>query len=317
MSVSREEVIFAYRLLLDRMPESELAIQSHTRAENLQKLLDGFIRSPEFLNKAHGFGVARLPLNVPSIEVDTDASDTDVAACLAKIRAAWTHLGTLKPHFSVLTEARYLPENIAHSAEEFWASGEVESENVKDVCQRFGLSALAAGTCVEFGCGVGRVTMGLARLFGSVHGYDISATHLEHAVNRARTTQTKNIIFHLCADNVLENLAACDLFYSAIVFQHNPPVVIGRLIRNALKSLKNNGLAIFQVPTYALGYRFKTSEWLAAEHILDMQMHCFPQANIFNIATEAGCRVLEVREDEWAGPGNQRLSNTFVIRKSA
>lgn len=316
MSVSREEVIFAYRLLLDRMPESEAAIQSHTRAENLQNLLNGFIRSPEFLNKGHGFGGVRLPLNVPSIDVETEASNAEIAACLAKIRAAWTHLGSLRPHFSVLTEARYLPENIDHAAEHFWASGQAESERVRDVCQRFGLAELATATCVEFGCGVGRVTMALARLFGSVHGYDISATHLELAAQRAQATQTKNIVFHLCADNVLEDLAACDLFYSAIVFQHNPPVVIGRLIRNALKCLKNHGLAIFQVPTYDLGYRFKTSEWLAAEHILDMQMHCFPQAEIFKIAIESGCRVLEVREDEWAGPGNQRLSNTFVIQKA-
>ena len=76
------------------------------------------------------------------------------------------------------------------------------------------------------------------------------------------------------------------------------------------------GMAIFQMPTYDLGYRFKTSEWLATEHILDMQMHCFPQARTFEIAAEEKCQVLEVREDDWAGPANKRVSNTFVIRKA-
>ncbi len=315
MTVSREEVIFAYRLLLDRMPESESVIQSHTHAENLRKLLHGFMRSPEFQEKAPDFTAARLPLNVPAIEVDTEASDEDVAKCLARIRAAWTHLGTVTPHFSVLTESQFLPENIGGSLEQFWASGQVDATRVQEICQRFGLHGLAAKSCIEFGCGVGRVTMALAGLFSTVRAYDISATHLAYAVERARVLSVRNISFHLCADNLLEDLGSCDLYYSTIVFQHNPPVVVSRLIRNALRSLNSHGLAIFQVPTYDLGYRFRTSEWLSTEHALDMQMHCFPQARIYEIVAQESCQLLEVREDEWAGPPSKRLSNTFVIRK--
>jgi len=317
MAVTREEVIFAYRLLLDRMPESEEVIQNHTRADSLRSLLHGFMRSPEFLEKATSLAVTRLPLNVPAIELDTDASDHEVAQCLARIKEAWTHLGAVTPHFSVLTESQFLPENIEGSLEGFWASGQAEAARLADICQRFELRDLPSKTCVELGCGVGRVTTGLAKLCATVRAYDISANHLAYAVQRARALALTNIAFHLCSDNLLETLGPCDLFYSAIVLQHNPPVVISRLVRNALRSLRVGGLAIFQVPTYELGYRFKTSEWLAAKHALDMQMHCLPQARIFEIASEEHCRVLEVREDAWAGPPNKRLSNTFVIRKMA
>ena len=125
-----------------------------------------------------------------------------------------------------------------------------------------------------------------------------------------------NIAFHHCSDEPLAKLEPCDLYYSAIVFQHNPPVIISRLIREALRTLKPSGIALFQVPTYNLGYRFRTADWLAASHAPDMQMHCLPQGKIFEIIAEEKCAVLEVREDDWAGPATQRLSNSFIVRKS-
>ena len=316
MAVTREEVIFAYRLLLDRLPESETVIEIHTHAENLRKLLHGFLRSPEFLNKTHGLAVEHLPLNVPPMDIDTDADDADASRCIEIIKAAWTQLGATQPYFSILTEPRFLPEHIDGSVGDFWHTGHADATLLENILLRHGSGALATKTCVDYGCGVGRVTFGLAHKCAVVHAYDISTTHLTHAARRAREIPATNIVFHLCADDPLEELYPCDLFYSTIVFQHNPPVVISRLIRNALKSLKPSGFAFFQVPTYELGYSFKTAEWIAAEHVSDMQMHCLPQAAIFKIVAEEHCAVLEVREDDWAGPRSKRVSNSFVIRKS-
>ena len=45
-------------------------------------------------------------------------------------------------------------------------------------------------------------------------------------------------------------------------------------------------------------------------------MHCLPQARIFAIIAEEHCAVLEVRENDWAGPTVQWRSNLFVVRKS-
>jgi len=46
-----------------------------------------------------------------------------------------------------------------------------------------------------------------------------------------------------------------------------------------------------------------------------MQMHCLPQARIFELITEEGCVLQELREDDRAGPRDFRLSNTFVVSK--
>ena len=48
MSVTREDVIAAYRLLLGREPESEEAIVSHMQYPTLGALRGHFIRSAEF-----------------------------------------------------------------------------------------------------------------------------------------------------------------------------------------------------------------------------------------------------------------------------
>ncbi len=317
MSVSRDDVIFAYRLLLNRLPESEAAIEHHARTDDLRSLLASFLRSPEFLLKAPGPIRERLPLDLPALEIDTDATDASTARCLAEIRKTWTQLGIDRPHFSVITDPRFLPENISGSLNDFWQTGQREAAMVVNVARRHLTGDSANQTCVEYGCGVGRVTIDLARDFAIVHAYDISATHLALARRRSHDNGLTNIVFHHCGDDPLARLEPCDLYYSVIVFQHNPPVIISRLIRSALRTLKPSGIALFQVPTYEAGYRFRTAAWLAASHAPDMQMHCLPQSRIFEIIAEEHCAVLEVREDNWAGPATQRLSNSFVVRKSS
>ena len=317
MTVSRDDVIFAYRLLLNRLPESETVIAHHARADNLWSLVAGFLSSSEYLTLRSGPSGGHLPLDLPTLEIDTDATDEDAARCLAEIKKAWTHLGIERPHFSVLTERRFLPENISGSLEQFWKTGQLEADCLANIAQRHASGNPANQTCVEFGCGVGRVTIGLARQYARVHAYDISATHLAQARRRAQDAGMSNIVFHQCSDDPLAGLERCDLYYSTIVLQHNPPVIISRLIRNALRCLNPSGIALFQVPTYRLGYRFRTAEWLAASHALDMQMHCLPQARIFEIIAEEHCAVLEVRENDWVGPTVQWRSNLFVIRKSS
>lgn len=226
-----------------------------------------------------------------------------------------THLGITKPHFSVLNNTPFLPENLSQNIGEFWATGETEAASVESMLKRHGFASLSSKTCLEYGCGVGRVTTWLASRFGQFHAYDISHGHLMQAEKRAEEIGVSNCRFHLCSDNPLEPLAACDFFYSRLVFQHNPPPIISQLIRNALRALKPDGIAIFQVPTYRIGYSFSIAEWLAAEHVLDMQMHCLPQQAIFAIISKENCLPLEVREDNSAG--DRFLSNTFIIRKEA
>jgi len=318
MPVTRDEVIWAYRLFLGRYPESESAIQLHTQCEDIDALRKNIMLSSEFsniLSSAEKSTFPLPPLDVAKIEVDTTASDAQLSALIEKIKAAWTHLGISRPHFSVVTHPQFLPENLSGSINEFWKSGEQTAERLERILDRHDCFPLETKTCVEFGCGVGRVTMSLARRFAWVHGYDISPTHLSLAEKQVIEEAINNVSLHLCRETFLDALHECDVFYSVITFQHNPPPLISRLIRNALHSLKSGGIAVFQVPTYIKGYRFKTAEWLRTDHPPEMQMHCLSQRHIFEIVADENCKLLEVREDDSTGSPDF-ISNTFIIRKN-
>jgi len=317
MTVSKEAVIWGYRLLLGREPESEHVMRAHTNTTDEAELTDNLLRSEEFAAKRRLQASANLtvPLHAAPIEVEVTATPEQLAACLAKIREAWTHLGILRPHFSVLTNDKYLPENLHESIDDFWSSGEVEANQMIKILERHGCGGYRDKQCVEYGCGVGRVTMALARKFKRVDAYDISPGHLQRAQLRAQETGVRNVVLHQCSSNMLAKLQECDFFYSRIVFQHNPPPVIIELTRQALASLRPGGVAVFQVPTHIVGYRFRLQEWLNTNHALDMQMHCVPQSKLFELITEQRCVVLEVREDGSAGAPDRMLSNSFVVRK--
>jgi SAM-dependent methyltransferase len=322
MAVSKDEVVWCYRMILGREPESEDIVRVQMKSQNLSSLRETFLRSPEFVGKKIGSSVSQsqktfLPLDFPKNEIEHDATETQLAECLAKIKAAWSHLGITKPHFSVLTDKQFLPENLDQNVDKFWASGEAEAVQVENMLARHDFTALSTKTCLEYGCGVGRVTMGLARRFAQVHGYDISQGHLSQAEQRAQKVGVFNCRYHLCSDNLLDPLEACDFFYSRIVFQHNPPPIIHQLIRSALRALKPDGIAIFQVPTYRIGYRYPINEWLSTDHALDMQMHCLSQKVIFSIIADENCEPLEAREDNSTGAPDRFISNTFVVRKQA
>jgi SAM-dependent methyltransferase len=317
MTVPKEAVVWGYRLLLGREPESEQAIRDHTSARDEAHLAEILIGSEEFAAKQHLPNLTRVSMSLDEapIEVEAAATPAQLAGCLAKIKEAWAHMGILRPHFSVLTDTQFLPENLHQNIDGFWASGQGEVEQVMKILARHEFHPDRGKNCVEYGCGVGRVTMALAGKFKRVDAYDISPGHLERARQRAQETGVRNVALHECSSNMLASLEKCDFFYSRIVFQHNPPPVIIELIRTALAALKPGGIALFQVPTYIVGYRFKLREWLETEHPLDMQMHCVPQATIFELVAAQQCSVVEIREDDSTGARDRMLSNTFVVRR--
>jgi SAM-dependent methyltransferase len=320
MAVTREDVVNGYRFVLGREPESEKAITSHLESKDVQDFRNKLLASREFLSKLSGTTNANaayrpIPVNLPANDIEVDISQELLAACLEKVKAAWTHLGLVSPHYSVLTNKQYLPENFEAKADGFWDTAKRDWSDIDAIAARHNFKISSELQATEYGCGVGRVTMQLAKHLGNVNAYDISAHHLALAKGRADDLHLSNIKFHECSSRPLAGLKNCDLFYSCIVFQHNPPPIIKELVKIALSSLNPGGIAIFQVPTYAVGYHFKTDAWLAANHHLSMHMHCFPQYKVFEIAKGLGCDILEVREDTWTGELNKYISNTFVIRK--
>src|SRR5258706_11250982 len=278
-TLSEEDVLWCYRAILGRPPESATAIRAHlSTSKDFRSLVLRFISCQEFQDKM-SIPATMVPLDRAEMDIDLTASTAELPLVLDRIREAWTHLGEVRPHFSVLTQQKFLPGSMnAELIKRFYASGVSEVSVIATMLRRYGFSDPESKICVEYGCGLGRVTLPLAKMFKAVHGYDISANHLALAEDRAAETGMHNIEFHLCSSEVIvEQLERCDFFYSRIVFQHNPPPIIRELIGAALDSLRAGGIAIFQVPTYSQGYSFRVKDYLAQPSTFGIEMHCIPQ----------------------------------------
>ena len=318
MPVNRSDVIWAYRAFLGREPENDDVVDLHCRASDFRSLCESFIGSNEFKilsgASAKAGGLAPPPVLMPRLRIDTSADPDELRRLWERVRLAWESLGERRPFHSVLAEDRFLPAGLSESEKRFWETGEIEAKHLADYLS--GHIGLADATVVEFGCGVGRVAIPLAATSGRVIAYDISEPHLRLARARAAALGRSNIRTVAIGDALPDEFEACDLFYSRIVLQHNPPPIIGLVLQKLIRALKPGGMGIFQVPTYGVGYSFNLREFLQSPQPHDMEMHCFPQADLFSLVTQAGARLVEVREDDAPGHRNLFISNNFVIRKT-
>jgi 2-polyprenyl-3-methyl-5-hydroxy-6-metoxy-1,4-benzoquinol methylase len=253
----------------------------------------------------------------PAMRIDRIDSEEDLRPLFNHIQETWQELGETEPHWSVLAAEVFLQKNIEEYEGEFFRSGINDVDRLLRTLDRNMIDYSSFQSCLDYGCGLGRVTRWLAEKFKAVYAYDISKSHLDFAEQYFAQQGVDNIsLHHLKYVEELHTLPKVDLIFSVIVLQHNPPPLIALMIRQMLKALNPGGVAIFQVPTYRLGYEFNLRRYLAREmKRKEMEMHSIPQSEVFNILLQEGCTPIEILEDEWAGMREVGLSNTFLVLK--
>jgi SAM-dependent methyltransferase len=319
--VTPELVRAAYRVILNREPESEVMVRGWLSVPTAEALLKAFVTGPEFhmrFKPVQGPGSAPVPslaLDVPPLHVEWQVDGAVAAALLAYVKRTWTRLGQERPHWSVLSSDAFMPDRIAANEAHFFASGAGEVRQLQALLARNGFRPDGFVQVFEFGCGVGRVTPHLAGAFHHVTACDVSDSHMALARDAVRRAGLENVSYTLAETADFGMLAPFDLWFSRIVLQHNSPPVIALVLRRALALLAPGGVAVFQVPTYAKNYAFRIEPYLdRIESAGEIEMHVLPQPVVFAIAAEAGCVALEVLEDGSIGVANWQ-STTFVFHK--
>jgi SAM-dependent methyltransferase len=258
------------------------------------------------------------PRDGPPLEVAVDASPEALSAMLAHIEARWRELGDAAPHFSVITNPDFLPQNIAGNEARFFETGAHDVNVLRQTAARCGVTLDGAGRCFELGCGVGRVSVWLAKEFAEVVAADVSPAHLSLAAETLARFGVSNVRLVRLESLGLDTISEFDAFFSVIVLQHNPPPVAAVLLDAALRKLRPGGIAYFQVPTYGPAYRFGVAEYLSRmDKQVGMEMHVLPQPAVFEILRRNRCDLLECREDDAVGDHEGFVSNSFFARKSA
>jgi SAM-dependent methyltransferase len=163
----------------------------------------------------------------------------------------WESIARTDPYWGVVTDDDYRQAHFTDEAKtRFFAQGEeAVAGRLKILANRFNCPA-KFDTALEFGCGVGRLLLPLARRSQRVIGVDVSPTMRQHCAENARKAGLDNV--ELVDDLALVDTKghALDLVMSFVVLQHIPPEVgIGYLA--ALLSLLRPGGWGFVHLTYA------------------------------------------------------------------
>ena len=318
IAAGTEAIVWAYRLFLNREPESEATVAKLARElPTWDDVRRTFTSSEEYRTRIVRSARPSLNGHEPPMSIEDVRDPASVACLLDHIAKTWTRFGDTEPHFSVLTDERFKAARIESSRESFNASGKDAVDRLDAALARAHADPGARATCFELGCGVGRITAWLAKRFDRVIGVDISASHLALARAHVDAEGASNVELHrLVSVGTLDALPRFDVFFSVIVLQHNPPPVIAAILDRVFAHLNPGGVAYFQVPTYRAGYSFALDSYLRDDVGKgEMEMHVLPQRVILGMAAAHGLELLEVIEDPWTGMRPGEVSNTFLFRK--
>ena len=202
-------------------------------------------------------------------------SDLGVEQQLQKMREDWDQRARENARHYVNTA------NTAWTDEEFFASGErtVAEEILTDlgnICQG---KTPAEMRVLEIGCGAGRVTRALAKLFGEVHAVDVSGEMVRLASEAVRDFPKASVYQNNGKDlTVVPNLQF-DFAFSTIVFQHIPSrEIIENYVREVGRLLRPGGLFKFQVQGDSTLETKPDDTWLGAafseRQAVDMAFRC-------------------------------------------
>ncbi|MGZ7087268.1 MAG: class I SAM-dependent methyltransferase [Ilumatobacteraceae bacterium] len=170
---------------------------------------------------------------------------------------------------------------------------------------------------LDFGCGVGRLSLPFARRCQSVVGVDISAAMLTEATANAERAGLTNVKFVSSDDQLSRVEGEFDMIHSFIVLQHIVPRRGEKLIGELIDRLAADGVGILHV-TYAnasrtpLVRRLMTTAYervplangarnvLKGEHFgkPTMHMHRYDLSRVMRVLQERGCDDVHVRFTE-------------------
>lgn len=141
-------------------------------------------------------------------------------------RGRWERLAR-DPYYAVLNEDGFRQDRVAGEAlARFDRSGEQDVAETLAEIRRVIDPGFQPSRALDFGCGVGRLTIPLARACGHVTGVDISQTMLDEARRNCEARQLGNVTL-LTSEAFFSAPApgapTLDFVHSYIVFQHIPP----------------------------------------------------------------------------------------------
>jgi SAM-dependent methyltransferase len=161
-----------------------------------------------------------------------------------EVRRDWTQLGKEDPLWAVYVAPGTRGQR--WDVDEFFATGRREVERSLAHLAPLGLTPGRA-RALDFGAGVGRLSAALADHFDHVLGVDVSPTMLDEARRLDRSAGRVEFVLNDATDLSFVADGSVDLVYSSLVLQHLPADLARGYLREFLRVLRPDGVAVVQV----------------------------------------------------------------------
>jgi ubiquinone/menaquinone biosynthesis C-methylase UbiE len=157
----------------------------------------------------------------------------------------WNKLAELDPLWTILSDPQ--KKFGKWDPAEFFRTGELEADRVMAMCKSHGL-AMRFGKFLDFGCGVGRMTRGFSRFFGSCVGVDVSKKMIGLATQFNSTVPHCDFVASEAVRLPFED-NSFDFVFSTLVLQHLPTQrMILSYIAEFFRVANHGGAVVFQLP---------------------------------------------------------------------
>jgi SAM-dependent methyltransferase len=166
----------------------------------------------------------------------------------------WEAFAAREPYFAILTSPRFLRAQFTEERErEFFESGQTLVDYICQLIEERVAPDFAPTAILEYGCGVGRLALPLARRAGARGGTVVAVDHspamLAAARGEAERRGIRNAAFRTPSEFDEDDAARVfDLICCVLVLQRMPQDAGLALIRWLLSRLAPGGIAVFSVP---------------------------------------------------------------------
>jgi 2-polyprenyl-3-methyl-5-hydroxy-6-metoxy-1,4-benzoquinol methylase len=155
----------------------------------------------------------------------------------------WDYFGQKCPYFGVITSQQYKPENFDGKArQEFFQTGRQYVTWLMDFIHQNINPDFHPKNSVDFGCGVGRLLIPIARESISAVGIEVSPSMMKEAKVNCQLMGVHNVQFVKTADELASSRDRFDFVNSFIVFQHIPPKRGYEIFQQLLALLQDGGI---------------------------------------------------------------------------
>ncbi|MBC7844332.1 MAG: methyltransferase domain-containing protein [Gemmatimonadaceae bacterium] len=237
---------------------------------------------------------------------------------MAGTDTAWEFYGKQDPYYGVLSNDAFRKDSLDGDAKaRFFSSGERYVENVLETVRTHLATSFVPASVLDFGCGVGRLALPLARQCSRVVGVDISQSMLAEARRNAVESSLSNVEFVQSDDLISKAVGEFDLVHSFIVFQHIPTARGEAIFRQLIARVRPGGVGVVHftyanAPRTPLVRRLLTKAYERVPGILwlknlvkrdaigvpVMQMNTYDLNRLHCILQESGCHDVHTRFTE-------------------